>query len=302
MHVGVRDEKIAIRQALRFSTAKFLSFFSAPIIPLLIILAVGIVVAIGGLLLNVPWIGPIIVGVLFFLALVAGFVMTLVAVGMAGGLNLMYPTIAVEGSDSFDAISRSFSYLYARPWRLAFYSALAIVYGSICYLFVHYFVFLMLSLTHWFMGLLVFYHAENTALLWNVIWPMPTSGTDLTYDISYLSLGSGDAVGAFFVSLWVYLVIGLLGAFAISFYFSINTIIYYLMRREVDATEMDDVYLEQSDDDFADSVPGATTVEVTTTTVTVPVGTSPTAAASPQASPDVAPNATTESSSENPPA
>ena len=42
----------------------------------------------------------------------------------------------------------------------------------------------------------------------------------------------------------------MLGAFAISFYFTANTIIYYLMRHEVDATELDDVYLEQSEEDF----------------------------------------------------
>ena len=47
----------------------------------------------------------------------------------------------------------------------------------------------------------------------------------------------------------------MLGAFAISFYFSANTIIYYLMRREVDATELDDVYLEQSEEDFGDTPP-----------------------------------------------
>ena len=49
--------------------------------------------------------------------------------------------------------------------------------------------------------------------------------------------------------------VGMVGAFVISFYFSTNTIIYYLMRREVDATEPDDVYLEQSDEDFGESIP-----------------------------------------------
>jgi hypothetical protein len=44
----------------------------------------------------------------------------------------------------------------------------------------------------------------------------------------------------------------MLGAFAISFYFSANTIIYVLMRHEVDATELDDVYLEQTDEDFGE--------------------------------------------------
>jgi hypothetical protein len=51
----------------------------------------------------------------------------------------------------------------------------------------------------------------------------------------------------------------MLGAFAISFYFSANTIIYMLMRHEVDATELDDVYLEQTEEDFGDlSAPSQT--------------------------------------------
>jgi len=51
----------------------------------------------------------------------------------------------------------------------------------------------------------------------------------------------------------------LLGAFAISFYFSANTIIYYLMRREVDATELDDVYVEETEDEFGEPVATADT-------------------------------------------
>jgi len=270
---AARDEKISIRQALRFSTSKFLSFMSAPIIPLLIILAVGVVVAIGGLLLNLPFFGPIVVGALFFLALAAGFVMTLVLIGTAGGLNLMYPTIAVEGSDSFDAISRSFSYLYARPWRLAFYSAVAIAYGAICYLFVRYFIYLMLTVTHFFAGLLVFYSADNAGSLWNMLWPSPSSLGRLSYSINFLSLGPGQKVGAVLLAMWVYLVICILGAFAISFYFSSSTLIYFLMRNEVDATELDDVYLEQSEEEFTDSatittVAGGEVTSMSTVTAT----------------------------------
>jgi hypothetical protein len=267
VHVA-RDEKISIRQALRFSTNKFLSFLSAPIIPMLIVVAVGLVIAVGGFIGNIPFIGPIVIGVFFFLALVAGFVMTLVLLGTGGGFNLMYPTIAVEGSDSFDAISRSFSYLYARPWRMAFYSAVAILYGSICYLFVRYFLYLMLMLTHYFVGLFILRQADNEARLWSVMWPSPTSLGRLTYDVSYLPLGPGQKLGAFLIMVWVYLAIGLLGAFAISFYFSANTIIYFLMRHEVDATELDDVYLEQSDDEFAETAPAMTVTTTTTTVVT----------------------------------
>jgi hypothetical protein len=232
IHVA-RDEKISMAQALRFSTAKFPSFVFAPIIPLLIVLVVGVIVMIGGAFGNIR--------------------------GTGGGFNLMYPTIAVEGSDSFDAISRSFSYVYARPWRMLFYTLVALVYGAVCYLFVRLFLAIMLTLTHHFAGAWMVVNIDKTVPidLWNTMWPAPAAQR-LPYNIDTLSLSGPQAFGSYLVALWVYLAIGLLGAFAISFYFSANTIIYYLMRREVDATELDDVYLEQSDEDFAEPAPPTT--------------------------------------------
>jgi hypothetical protein len=85
------------------------------------------------------------------------------------------------------------------------------------------------------------------------MWPNPLVNGRLVYDVDFLTLGPAQDIGAGLLSFWIYLTIGMLGAFAISFYFSSNTIIYFLMRHEVDATELDDVYLEQSDEDFADS-------------------------------------------------
>jgi hypothetical protein len=260
-----RDEKISFRQALSFSTAKFLSFVSAPIIPMLIIVIVGLVVAVGGLVFNLPFFGPIIGGALYFLALVAGFVMTLVLIGLVGGFNLMYPTIAIEGSDSFDAISRSFSYLYARPWQLLFYSLVALVYGALCFVFVRFFLRLMLSLTHLFTGLFILRHADNTAPLWPTIWPNPMTAPHLMYTIDFLTLSGGQTIGAGLLGMWIYLTVAVLGAFVISLYFSANTIIYVLMRHEVDATELDDVYVEESEEELSDSP--AVTIETTTVSV-----------------------------------
>jgi hypothetical protein len=98
----------------------------------------------------------------------------------------------------------------------------------------------------------------------------------LSYDIDFLTLRRDQDVAASLVAFWVYLVIGMLGAFAISFYFTSNTIIYYLMRHEVDATEMDDVYLEQSDEEFNElgaPAPGGAAGEQTPAMAGAPVGT-----------------------------
>jgi hypothetical protein len=260
VHVA-RDEKISVRQALRFSISKVLSFLFAPLIPLLIILVIGsVVAATGWVLLHIPYVGPIVTGLLFFLALLAGFIITLVALGTVGGFNLMFPTVAVEGSDSFDAISRSFSYVFARPWRMLFYTAVAIAYGALTYLFVRLFIYVMLLATHYFVGWWLGNGAAGNT--WHgaggfaPLWP-PPDWQNLTYNIDYAHLKWSEKIAAGEISFWVYMTIGLLGAFAISFYFSANTIIYYLMRREVDATELDDVYVEDTEDEFGEPVAAA---------------------------------------------
>ena len=267
VHVA-RDERISLRQSLDFALSRFLSFASAPIIPMLIVLAVGFLLSLGALVVgNIPFVGPIVVGGAFFLALVAGFVQTLVILGSVGGFNLMYPTIAVQGSDSFDAISRSFSYVYARPWRMLFYTAVAIAYGAATYLFIRMFIVTMLVLAHHFVESGMFLHDRFGGPLFSTMWPSPADAGRLTYHINFSELNWGEKIGAGLLSFWIYLTIGVMGSFAISFYFCANTIIYCLMRRELDATELDDVYLEQTDEEMTAEA-GETVVTVETTVIT----------------------------------
>lgn len=316
IHVA-RDEKISVRQALRFSTSKVLSFLFAPVIPILILLAMAALLAVGGLLLYVSWIGPITVGALFPFALATAFVMTLVLVGTVGGFNLMYPTVAVEGSDSFDAISRSFSYVFARPWRTIFYSATALGYGALTYFFVRLFIVIMLLLAHssigWFLG-----KNHQPGAYWNgtsyvkgtgesaktinedrvAMWESPSQHS-LTYKIPYKQLKWSEDIAASLIKFWVYLTIATLGAYVISFYFSSNTIIYYLLRREVDATDLDDVYVEQADEDFAEATPEPAPAATATTPPATPAST--TTSAEPTASASVTPATPTEPPPSNPP-
>jgi hypothetical protein len=263
-----RDEKISVRQAMNFAVGKLLSFASAPVIPLAIVIVIGLIVSVAALIGNIPFLGPIAVGALFIVPLLAGFVMTLVLLGTAGGFGLMYPTIAVEGSDSFDAISRSFSYVYARPWRMLFYTVIALAYGAATYIFVHMFIWLTLVLTHHFVGMGIFATAGNSKDLLSTMWANPLDTGRLSYSADYQALTFGQKIGAFGINCWVMFLVSFLGAFAISLYFSANTIVYYLMRSEVDSTELDDVYLEQSEDD-SEPVLGAVAVGVTTETSVV---------------------------------
>jgi hypothetical protein len=64
-------------------------------------------------------------------------------------------------------------------------------------------------------------------------------------------------LGAVMVSIWLYLVFLMVVGFAFSFYWSVNTIIYLLMRRVVDDTEIDEIYLEDEEADEPYPMPSA---------------------------------------------
>jgi hypothetical protein len=260
MHAA-REEKISIMEALRFSVGKFFSFFTAPLIPLAIILAMGVLMALGGLLGNLWGFGAILIGVLFFLAILLGLLVAFLLIGLIGGWGLMYPTIAVEGSDGFDAISRSFSYVFAKPWRAVLYAAVALVYGSICYLFVYFFAYLALASTHFFVSWGLFSGGGRLAGAENkldVMWSA-SSFNVLSGTRNWTAMTGAESVGASFIALWVFLVVAAVGAFLLSYFASAATVIYYLLRRKVDATDLDDVYVEEGLEEQAAPAPTAAT-------------------------------------------
>jgi len=235
-----RGEKPGLTIALRYSLQRFTSFFTAPLTPIGIIIVPVLFIFILGLIGNIPRIGELVIGISMPLALIAGALVTVVLIGMFAGFNLMFPAIAYDGSDCFDAISRSFSYVYARPWRMGFYTTIAAVYGAISYTFVRYFAFILLLVTHLFLELGVCVKTEDVDKL-IAIWPKPTFMKLINYKDVVITNWT-EAVGAFLIYLFLLAVVGLVVSFIISFYFSANTIIYSLMRYKVDNTSLEDMY------------------------------------------------------------
>jgi hypothetical protein len=169
--------------------------------------------------------------------LIAGALITIVLIGAVAGFNLMFPAVAYDGSDCFDAISRSFSYVYAKPWRMGFYTVIAAVYGAICYIFVRFFAFLLLWVTH--LSLQFGVLGDNKKL--TVLWSRPTF-MNLCDPPDWAATNWSQAVAGVIIYLLLLAVVLLVVSFIISFYFSANTIIYSLMRKKVDNTALDDVY------------------------------------------------------------
>ena len=82
------------------------------------------------------------------IVLLLGFIIAIVLVGLVGW-PLMIATISTEGTDSFDALSRSYSYVYQAPWQYLWYGFLAVVYGAVLVFFVGFMASLMVFLGKW---------------------------------------------------------------------------------------------------------------------------------------------------------
>ena len=242
-------QEVSLPAVWRFVRARLGGFIAAPLMPLAIIAVLGAILTGMNLLGAIPYIGELLLGICFIFSLALALVMTLVVLGVIGGFNLMYPTIAVEGSDAFDACSRSWAYVYGAPWRLIAYSAIALVYGVITLLFVSFGAYLVLALAHTFAGFGAGFfgaaHGHYNGLpKLDTLWPMPKVN-ELYQPINWWAMNWSEWLGAVGLHFWVFLVITMVGAYVMSFHYSIHTVLYLLLRRAVEGQSINEVYREE---------------------------------------------------------
>jgi hypothetical protein len=255
---ATRDEKIPWKEAFSFATKKFASFFTAPLMPILFILGCCVPLLLIGLVGAIPFLGELVVGIGFVLVLLISFALAMLIIGGIGGLGMLYPTIAVEGSDTFDAFSRSYSYVYGRPWRTIFYTLVAAVYGTLCFVFVKLAASLIFysasAITGKTMNLADAAYAAPLGKL-QAIWFHPSFSGPFFGHFYQFPLGLSEKIAGFFIAIWVFLLVGAVVSFAITFFFSGYTMIYLLLRRAVDSTELDEVYVEEFETRMPETLP-----------------------------------------------
>ena len=242
-----RDEKLGFGDALKFAKERFWGgLFLAPLLPVFMLLVIGVMLALGGAFLRIPYLGDILGSLFFFLAVLGGFAAALIVIASIAGGSLFWPTVAAEGSESLDAVSRSFNYVGATPWRTLFYGLVAAAYGSVCFVFVRLVAGLTMKATHvcdgfgtspwgwWRVG-----DGEMSKL--DLLWTAPT--LDQLHPPTALP-GGIESFSAVVIGIWVILVVLLVWAFLASFYLSGSTVIYFLLRRDNDAMDLEDVFIE----------------------------------------------------------
>ncbi|MHC4321370.1 MAG: hypothetical protein ACYST3_03740 [Planctomycetota bacterium] len=238
-----RGEKTGLKDSLSFVMKKFWSYFWSPLTPILGVLFFIACNVAGGLLGKIEFAGEIAVAVGFPLAILSGFLIVFLGIVGVIGFILMFPAISSEGSDAFDAISRAYSYVLSRPLHFLSLFITIIICGTILSFVVGYGACLVMQTSYFTVGL-----------------GMGDKLNEIRAFIAGLS-GAGDAItslnpismriAALLFMLYIVLIKITVGSIIIAFAGSASTIAYLILRKDVDGTEMDDIYVEESEEDVA---------------------------------------------------
>jgi hypothetical protein len=235
-------ERVSWGKLVPFVATRFRAYFAAPLIPLMVVAAVTAGSALFGLLLRADW-SAVVAGLLWPCLLLAWAAMTLLLVGLLFGWPLMFPTISVEGMDSFDALSRSNNYTFHRPLRYLFYALVASLFGLLGWWLVSNLAATVIYLPFW-------------AASWGSGEPRIAAIMQQASELS-----AAGKLGAGIIWFWVLCVKLVALGFLYSYFWTASTAIYYLLRHDVDATEMDEVYLEDDQGEAPQGLPPLKTDE-----------------------------------------
>jgi len=205
------DEPCPMNRGVRFAARRYASMFWSPLVPCLVCVVLLLCASVVGVIGRIPFVGVPLMGILSFVAAFLSGIALLVLICAVFGLIFSWPTIAAEGTNAFDAVSRSFNYILARPWKTLWCCLMSLVHGVCCLAFVAAFtwVALKLMLASLAFGLGAEAFAPVAAI------------ADFSQD-----LANAEAE----VSSW--------------------TLTYFIIRRDVDGVDMDEVYLPQPEEQF----------------------------------------------------
>ena len=248
-----RGERLECRTALAFARQHFWSgFFLAPLMPLIFVVLLALILCIGGMVMSIPWLGDIVCGLLFFLAIGLGLLAALAIVTTVAGWSFYWPAVATTGCDAMDGALNTSAYLRSRLGRSLWYLLVIVVLVCVTWVVATAFVWLGLWVTNvsveagtdlWtsreaaseqiFLG-------EGSKL--DAVWSIGPPPWSLFGEIGHVSK-AGDRVSWFLVRIWVFLAGGLPWAAAVSVWFACSTAGFFLLRREVDKVELTSVDL-----------------------------------------------------------
>lgn len=211
---------LGARDALKYAVNHLPPLILTPLLPIIVLALAAMGCSAFGLIFRLPLVGDFLGGLLLLAPIGVGILMFAMVAGLAGGWPLMVASVAAEGEDALDALSRSFSYLNHRLGRYVFYLIVAVAIGIPGLLLINWGVDGVLTMTRW--GLSPAAPAESLHLG----FPGPADFRTAALPVPW-STGS----------VWIGLVRLVPRAWAYSYFWSSLSIIYLLIRKNVDGAE-----------------------------------------------------------------
>lgn len=208
-------------EAWRYCRSRVVSAFASPLLPLIGIAAFWFPCVVAGWVTRIPTVGqPVVACGWVFLWLLGG-ILALILMGLTLCWPMMIATVGVEGTDAFDGLSRSYNYLFSRPWYVLGMIGVVLVMGG-CTLF---------GVRWWAM------QADHLAMM-SMASGMPDS-TQVQFQPSQLAepVLTGTTPKLLQVSRGI-ITLGV-NAFAHSFFWVSATVMFLLLRKSVDSTPLD---------------------------------------------------------------
>lgn len=283
-----REESIELKDAVKFGFNKFFPN----------LLSIAFVFAICGFFYficdatiagwvgRIPYIGEVLVAILYFLVLLSSFFVVFTAALGLLGFNLSAAAIATEASDTFDGVSRSWNYILARPWHVLLTYGLTFAYILIFLFFGNRFLEVSvksLGVRWWGMshearpikpplekelastiGIQITDEARLPGKAeylykryvlkdpkWTgskILYPQLVDGQLQDRDI-YPALEGSLKFSGGLIGLWLTLAQVLIWAYAVSYFLSAQTTTYFLLRKEVEGDDYTEINLEDEEDE-----------------------------------------------------
>lgn len=244
-----RDEAPDLPGALRHAASKLTSYSLAPLLALAGAAVFGIQLAVLGWIMRLDFLAMI-AGFAWPFALLLGLLMAILLIGALAGWPLMWATVAVEGTDAFDALSRSYAYTYQRPLRLLWYVLLAAILAAVSMFIVKLFATSAISLGNWSVS-----WGLDEQTYRQIVSPRPIEVESATTDGPALNapapaepLAGTKWLADKAIRFWKSLLGALAAGYQAGFLFVAAVGVYLLLRKDIDGAEMDEVYVEDEPD------------------------------------------------------
>lgn len=224
-----RGEKIGLKEAMADVRKKYISYVMSPVFVLVSCFVLSLPVVLISLLLNFD-IGVLLASVLWIVAIVASVGVAVLLTGFFFGWPLMWPTIsAEEDGDVYEATSRTFAYTFQAPIQYLFYVSISLAIWVPSVMLVQNFTSLAEQVV--FSGMNV--AADEGQLIQDYL----TGKVSLDGQSQIFIMGANIISGLhWFAHLMA-------DAFCVGFFFASFSGIYLLLRRFVDHTPLDEVFV-----------------------------------------------------------